>query len=132
MEAIAARSVAGRRVRAHSATPAAKPQKPAKQQKVSLSGKLKKAKSQLAFRYRTTDTPMSVTRATAQALAEALGVDETQMVHIAIRKLAMETLPQYQADDGALTATQIDAIKQVVPQGAKKSTRSSLFGAVTA
>jgi len=129
MEAITARP-ARRSAPAQSATPAAKP---AKQQKVAVSGKQqKKTKSQLAFRYRTTDTPMSVTRATAQALAEALGVDETQMVHIAIRKLAMETLPQYQADDGALTATQIKAIKQAAPQGTKKSTRSSLLSAVPA
>ena len=130
MEAIAARPARGRGARAHvSATPATT--KTVKQ-KVVIVSKLKKAKNQLAFRYRSTDTAMSVTRETAKALAEALGVDETQMVHMAIRKLAMETLPQYQADNGPLTAAQVEAIKKAVPQGKKNAVRSSLFGAVTA
>lgn len=128
MEAIAARPGAGRSPRPHvSATSATKTVK----QKLVIVSKLKKTKNQLAFRYRTKDTAMSVTRETAKALAEALGVDETQMVHMAIRKLAMETLPQYQADNGPLTASQVEAIKKAVPQVTKKSVRSSLFGTVT-
>lgn len=128
MEASAARPAAGRSARAHvSATPATKP---AKQQKVVIVSKLKKTKNQLAFRYRDSDTPMSVTRRTAKALAEALGVDETQMVHLAIRKLAEQVLPQYPRDDGPLTTKQIAALRrdaqERLPKG-KTISRQSLF-----
>jgi len=125
METIAARSTAGRGVRPHvSATPAPKPAK------VAIVSKLKKTKNQLAFRYRESDTPLSVTRRTAQALAKALGVDETQMMHLAIRKLAEQVLPQYPRDDGPLTAKQIVALRKDaaahLPKGELIS-RQSLF-----
>lgn len=41
--------------------------------------------------------------------------------------MAMRVLPQYEADDGALTAAQLEQIKQQAPQGTKRSVRSSLF-----
>lgn len=60
-------------------------------------------------------------------LAERLGVDETQAIHIALHTMAVKLLPQYEADEGSLTATQIRQIKKRVPQGTKRSVRSSLF-----
>lgn len=83
--------------------------------------------NQIAFRYRTVDSPTGVTRETAKRLAEQLGVDETQAIHHALHALATKLLPQYEADDGALTAAQVRQIKKAVPQGAKRSVRSSLF-----
>jgi hypothetical protein len=39
--------------------------------------------NQIAFRYRPVDSTTGVTRATAKRLAERLGVDETQAIHLA-------------------------------------------------
>lgn len=83
--------------------------------------------NQIAFRYRTIDSATGVTRETAKRLAEFLGVDETQAIHRALHELAVRVLPQYEADDGPLTAAQVKQIKQRVPQGVKRSVRSSLF-----
>ena len=88
--------------------------------------------SQIAFRYRPTDSATGVSRDTAKRLAAQLGVDETQAIHIALHDMAMRMLPQYEADDGALTAAQFDQIKQQVPQGKKRSVRTSLFELKTA
>lgn len=83
--------------------------------------------NQIAFRYRTADNASGITRATARRLAEYLGVDETQAIHQALRELALKVLPQYEADDGPLSAAQVRQIKKRVPQGTKRSVRSSLF-----
>jgi hypothetical protein len=85
------------------------------------------AANQIAFRYRMVDTAAGVTRDTVKRLAAQLGVDETQAIHHALRQLAIKLLPQYEADDGALTASQVRQIKKSAPQGAKRSVRSSLF-----
>ena len=83
--------------------------------------------NQIPFRYRTTDSVTGVTRETAKRLAERLGVDETQAIHYALHELAIKLLPQYEADEGPLTAAQMRQIKKRVPQGGKRSVRSSLF-----
>ncbi len=82
---------------------------------------------QIAFRYRLADSTTGVSRDTAKRLAERLGVDETQAIHLALHDMAVKLLPQYEADEGPLTAAQIRQIKKRVPQGKKKSVRSSLF-----
>lgn len=87
--------------------------------------------NQIAFRYRTTDSATGVTRETAKRLAEQLGVDETQAIHMALRELAVKLLPQYEADEGPLMASQVRQIKKRVPQGSKRSVRSSLFDTET-
>ena len=83
--------------------------------------------NQIAFRYRPADSTTGVTRDTAKRLAERLGVDETQAIHLALHDMAVKLLPQYEADEGTLTSAQLQQIKQRVPQGKKKSLRSSLF-----
>jgi hypothetical protein len=87
---------------------------------------------QIAFRYRSIDSATGVTRETAKKLAERLGVDETQAIHHALHELAVKLLPQYEADDGPLTAVQVRRIRKRVPQGSKRSVRSSLFEVETA
>ena len=82
---------------------------------------------QIAFRYRATDSTNGVTRETAKRLADRLGVDETQAIHMALYEMAVKLLPQYEADDGPLTAAQIRQIRKRVPQGGKRSVRSALF-----
>lgn len=88
--------------------------------------------NQIAFRYRSTDSATGVTRETAKRLADFLGVDETQAIHRALHELAVRVLPQYEADDGPLTAAQVRQIKKRAPQGEKRSVRSSLFDVETA
>lgn len=83
--------------------------------------------TQISFLYRTTDSATGVTRKTAQQLAERLGVDETQAIHLALCQLAVKVLPQYDSDDGPLTAAQVRRIKRLVPAAKKRSIRSSLF-----
>jgi hypothetical protein len=82
---------------------------------------------QIAFRYRPADSATGVTRNTAKRLAERLGVDETQVIHLALQQMAVKLLPQYEADDAPLSAAQLRQIKKRVPQGKKRSVRSSLF-----
>lgn len=82
---------------------------------------------QIAFRYRVTDSPGGVTRDTAKRIAERLGVDETQAIHRALHELALRVLPQYEPDDGPLSAAQMRQIKKLAPQGKIRSVRSSLF-----
>ena len=82
---------------------------------------------QIPFRYRAADSATGVTRDTAKRLAERLGVDETQAIHLALHDMAAKLLPQYEADEGPLTNTQVRQIKKGAPQGKKRSVRSSLF-----
>lgn len=83
--------------------------------------------NQIAFRYRSNDSAAGVTRETAKRLADFLGVDETQVIHQALHELATRVLPQYDADDGPLTAAQVRQIRKRAPLGEKRSVRSSLF-----
>ena len=48
---------------------------------------------QIAFRYRTTDSTSGVTRDTAKRLAQRLGVDETQVIHLALHEMAVSCFP---------------------------------------
>ena len=45
---------------------------------------MKNPQAQIAFRYRSQDSATGVTRTTAKRLAEVLGVDETQVIHLAL------------------------------------------------
>lgn len=82
---------------------------------------------QIAFRYRPLDSTTGVTRSTAKRLADRLGVDETQVIHLALHAMDVKLLPHYEADDAPLTAAQIRQIRKRAPQGKKQSVRSSLF-----
>jgi hypothetical protein len=68
-----------------------------------------------------------VTRTTAKRLADVLGVDETQIIHLALHELATKLLPQYEADEGALTKAQLNLIKKTAPKVRGGTIRSSLF-----
>jgi hypothetical protein len=62
-------------------------------------------------------------RKTTKRPAKTLGLDETQVIHEALRDLAVRVLPQYAADDGPLTVSQLRQIRKRVPQGTKRSVR---------
>lgn len=84
------------------------------------------ASGQLLFRYRGADTVAGVSRKTTARVAQTLGLTETQTIHLALARLAQETLPRYEADDGELTAKQLRAIKKLEPQG-RMVTDENLF-----
>ena len=88
---------------------------------------MKAVSSQIAFRYRPQDSATGVTRTTTQRLARVLGVDETQVIHLALHDLAAKVLPQYAPDEGALTKAQLQQVKKSAPKPKGGSTRSSLF-----
>jgi hypothetical protein len=83
---------------------------------------------QLLLCFRLTDTQNGISRATVRKLAERLGfTGEAQVIHYALRKLAKEVLPAYEADDGELMPKQLATIRKEIPQGRAKSVKSSLF-----
>ena len=88
------------------------------------------ASENLLVKFRSRDTQFGVTRRTVKALAKELDMNETQVIHIALSKLASDVLPAYELDDGPLTAKQVAALRQDVekhfPRG-KLISRASLF-----
>ena len=84
----------------------------------------------LLLKFRSKNTRFGVTRDTVKALASVLDVTETQLVHIALSKLAEETLPSYEPDDGPLTASQLASVRKAakssMPKG-KLLDKQSLF-----
>ena len=84
----------------------------------------------LLLKFRSKNTRFGVTRETVKALASALDTTETQVVHMALSKLAEEMLPAYEADDGPLTAGELASVrkraKASMPKG-KVLAKQSLF-----
>lgn len=83
--------------------------------------------AQIAFRYRPQDSATGITRETAKRLAHTLGVDETQVIHMALRDLALKTLPQYEADDGPLSPAQVQQLQKSALKAKGGALSSSLF-----
>jgi hypothetical protein len=87
----------------------------------------KKQAGQIAFRYRGADSSAGVTRQTAKRMARVLGVDETQVIHLALHEMAVRILPQYVADDGPLTEAQVKQIQKAAGAVSRAPVRSSLI-----
>lgn len=86
--------------------------------------------SSLLLKFRIRDTQFGVTRETVKAMAERFDVSETEVVHMALSRLARDELPAYEADDGPLTARDLRELRKVsdaaLPKG-RVVTRRSLF-----
>ena len=95
--------------------------------KQSTAKKRSKSTSAVLLRYRDTDTRFGVSRETATRLAQTLGLSETQVIHAALATFARQTLPQYDPDDGPLTAAQEKAIAKLVSQRDFVSGKKRLF-----
>ena len=84
----------------------------------------------LLLKFRSRDTRSGVTRATVKSLAAELDVSETQVVHLALSKLAEEVLPGYERDEAPLTSAEVSAVrkraKAAMPLG-KILDKQSLF-----
>ena len=50
--------------------------------------------------------------------------DETQVNHLALHALATKFLPQYEADEGALTKAQLNQVKKSAPKAKGETLRS--------
>lgn len=70
------------------------------------------ASENLLVKFRSKDTQFGVTRGTVKALAKALDVNETQVIHMALSKFATDVLPAYAPDDGPLTTKQVQALRK--------------------
>jgi hypothetical protein len=84
----------------------------------------------LLVKFRSKDTPYGVTRKTVKAMAAELDVPETQVIHLALSRLAQDVLPAYAPDDGPLTAKQVTALRQDAAQRMPKGkliARQDLF-----
>ncbi len=57
------------------------------------------------------DSVTGLTRMTVKAMAARLGASESQVVHLALVRLAKDILAHAEGDEGALTARQLAAIK---------------------
>jgi hypothetical protein len=75
----------------------------------------------MLLKFRAKDTRLGVTRETVKALAAELDTNETQVIHMALSKLAEEMLPAYEPDDGPLSARELTAVrraaKKTLPKG---------------
>ncbi len=84
----------------------------------------------LLLGFRTRDTEFGITRATLKTMATQFDLSETQVVHVALARMAQDELPAYEADDGPLTARDLAAVKKIaaksMPTG-KVLSKTSLF-----
>jgi hypothetical protein len=91
---------------------------------------MRAANDKLLVKFRSKDTSFGVTRSTVKAIAKELGVNETQVIHMALSKFAADVLPAYAPDDGPLTAKQVLALRKDaatrLPKG-KLHSRDTLF-----
>lgn len=73
------------------------------------------------------DSEARISRETLARMAAARGTSETEVLHLAARRLADEILPLYEPDDGPLTDQQMDRIKVLANTPELGETCSSLF-----
>lgn len=86
--------------------------------------------SSLLLKFRTRDTQFGVTRDTVKAMAERFDLSETEVVHMALSRMAKEELPAYEADDGPLSARDIKALNKMAAPALPKGRvldKKSLF-----
>jgi len=60
----------------------------------------------LLLKFKAKDSKFGVTRETLKALSEEMDLSETMVIHLAISRFAKEVLPNYEADEGPLTAAE--------------------------
>ena len=86
--------------------------------------------SGLLLKFRKQDTQFGVTRETVKAMAERFDLSETEVVHMALSRLAKEELPAYEPDEGPLSAADMRDLRKkaaaALPKG-KILKKQSLF-----
>lgn len=74
-----------------------------------------KQASSFLFRLRSQDTLNGVSDETLNALIKETGLNKTDVLHLALRKLADEYLPSYEAEDADFTDAQIQYLRDHSP-----------------
>ena len=69
--------------------------------------------SNLLLKFRTRDTQFGVTRKTVKAMAAHFDLSETEVVHMALSRMAQEELPAYEADDGPLSSRDVRTLSKI-------------------
>jgi hypothetical protein len=84
----------------------------------------------LLLKFRQRNTQFGVTRETVKAMAKRFDLSETEVVHMALSRLAKEELPAYEADEGPLAPRDLQTLRKIasaaLPKG-KLLTKQSLF-----
>jgi hypothetical protein len=86
--------------------------------------------SNLLLKFRARDTQFGVTRETVKSMAEHFDLSETEVVHMALSRLAKEELPGYEPDDGPLKASELKAVHKLAQAALPKGrivNKQSLF-----
>ncbi len=73
------------------------------------------------------DSEARISRQTLARMAAVRGTSETEVLHLAARRLADEILPLYEPDDGPLTNQQMGRIQALADLPKLGETCSSLF-----
>jgi len=73
------------------------------------------------------DSEARISRRTLARMAAARGTSETEVLHLAARRLADEILPLYEPDNGPLSNEQMSRIKELANTPELGETCSSLF-----
>ena len=69
--------------------------------------------SGLLLKFRSQNTQFGVTRETVKAMAAHFDLSETEVVHMALSRMAKNELPAYEADDGPLSAADMKALSKL-------------------
>lgn len=69
--------------------------------------------SSLLLKVRTRNTQFGVTRETVKAMAARFDLSETEVMQMALARMAKEELPAYEADDVPLSARDIKALGKI-------------------
>lgn len=69
--------------------------------------------SSLLVKFRERDTAFGVTRDTVKSMAAFFGVSETEIIHLALSRMAKQELPGYEQDDGPLTAQDLRHLRKI-------------------
>jgi hypothetical protein len=81
----------------------------------------------LLVSFRASDGLLGVTRGTVRRLAAELDLKETQVVHLALKRLAESVLPAYQPDEGPLSKQQLATIRRLAGRQDIRSISSTLL-----
>ena len=71
------------------------------------------ARATMLLKFKARDTVMGVQKSTVKRMAELLGLNETDVVHYALSKLAREVIPCYEMDKGPLSEFELNKIKKL-------------------
>lgn len=74
-----------------------------------------KQASSFLFRLRSQDTPTAISSETFEKLIHETGLSKTDLLHLALRKMADDYLPRYEADDAEITEAQIQYLRDISP-----------------